>query len=132
MGHQPPPPSTASSAHAEPLGRRVRGCGRSRELLRETEASWCFFCVVRWEGFLQENHKTVDLRNMQDSEHILHGTGRTLKVLGDSVLVQQPLTETSFTWASPYKPKLFNMGYTARFSQAGKEDISNYFTLHGY
>lgn len=71
---------------------------------------------------MQENRKTVDLRNMQDPEQILHGTGRTLKVLGDSVLGQQPLKETSCAWASPYKPKLFKMGYTARFSQAGKED----------
>ena len=81
---------------------------------------------------MQENHKAVDLTNMQDLEHILHGTGRTVKVLGDSVLVQQHLKETSFTWASLYKPKLFKVWYRARSSQAGKEDMSNCFTLHGY
>lgn len=41
----------------------------------------------------------------------LHGTVRTVKVLGDSVLVQQSLKKVSLTWAGPYTFKLFKIRY---------------------
>lgn len=59
---------------------------------QETETLWCFFCVVRWEGFLQENHKTVDLRNMQDSEYIYMALEEHSRCW-ETVLVQQPLKD---------------------------------------
>lgn len=62
----------------------------------------------------------------------LHGTVRTLKVLGDSILVQQSLKKVSLTWDKSCTFKLFEMRYAARFPHAEREQTSNWFTLNVY